>query len=112
MGRGRLSVALVPMVGEAPQPGLLASGFACLADRLAAALVLVVGGDVADPGVQPDAVGALSDDRELGAQHRRVPDGRQVGPFGLDVAEQRPRSTPGRSACRDAPSADGWRTTP
>jgi hypothetical protein len=31
------------MVGDAPLPGLLESGFACLADRRAAAFVLVVG---------------------------------------------------------------------
>ena len=37
-------------------------------DRGAAAFVLVVGGDVADPGVQADRVVLDADDRELGAQ--------------------------------------------
>jgi hypothetical protein len=35
------------------------------------------------------AVAALTDHGELGAQHRRIPDGQQVRPFGLDIAEQR-----------------------
>jgi hypothetical protein len=77
------------MPGKPLQAGLLQSGLARLADRRPAALVLVVGGDVADPGVQPHPVVALPHDRELGAQGRRVADRVQVGPFGLDVAEQR-----------------------
>jgi hypothetical protein len=84
------------MPGKPLQAGLLESGLACLADRRTAALVLVVGGDLADPGVQPYPVVALPHDRELGAQGRRIADRVQVGPFGLDVAEQRPRSRPGR----------------
>ncbi len=87
LGRFRLTVLAVP--GKPLQAGLPESGLARLADRRAAALVLVVGGDVADAGVQPHAVVALADQRELGAQHRRVTDGEQVGPLGLDVAGQR-----------------------
>jgi hypothetical protein len=75
--------------GKPLEAGLLESGLACLADRRAAALVFVVGGHIADPGVEPHAVVALADQRELGAQHRRVADLVEVGPFGLDVAEQR-----------------------
>jgi hypothetical protein len=63
------------MVGDPPQPGLLESGFAGLADLLAAAVVLVVGGDVADAGVQPDAVVVLADPGELGSQGGRVANG-------------------------------------
>ncbi|MEI2784141.1 MAG: hypothetical protein V9E82_00315 [Candidatus Nanopelagicales bacterium] len=37
-----------------------------LTDRLAVALVFVVGGDVADPGVQSDGVVVLACDGELG----------------------------------------------
>jgi len=96
------------MVGDAPQPGLLEAGFACLADRRAAALVLVVGGDVADAGVQPDAVVLLVDQCELGAEGRRVADLGKVGPLGLDSALTWPNSdsihawsvgVPGRPKC-------------
>ena len=77
------------MVGDAPQPGGLESCLACFADLLASSFVFVVGGDVADPGVQPDRVVVLADDRELGAQGGGVADGEQMGVLGLDVAEQR-----------------------
>jgi hypothetical protein len=109
---GRVGGGVGAMVGDALQPGLLESGLACLADRWAAAGVLVVGCDVADAGVQPHAVVALLDDGELGAEDRRVADLGQVGPLGLDVAEQRPRSRPDRSGCRVGRSAGGSRTRP
>ena len=100
------------MPGKPLPAGLFEAGLAGLADRRTAALVFVVGGDVPDSGVQPHAVVALTNKGELGAQHGRVTDGVQMWPFGLDVAEQRPRSRPGRSACRDGRYADGWRTRP
>jgi hypothetical protein len=54
--------------------------------------------------VQPHPVVALADQGELGAQHRRIPDLVEVGPFGLDVAEQRldpglVGRVPGRPKC-------------
>ena len=103
---------VLAMPGKPLQARQLESGLACLADRRTAALVLVVGGDVADARVQPHAVVALADHGELGAQGRWIADLVEVRPFGLDVAEQRPRSRPGRSACRDGRYADGWRTRP
>src|SRR5512132_2151930 len=77
------------MVGDAPQPGLLQPGLAGLADGLATASVLVVGGDVSDPGVQPHGVVVGTDHRELRAQGGGVADGEQVRVLGLDVTEQR-----------------------
>jgi hypothetical protein len=90
--------------GKPLQACLLESGLAGLADRRTAALVLVVGGDIADSGVQPHAVVALADHGEFGAQGRRVADLVEVGPFGLDVAEQRldpglVGGVPGRPKC-------------
>jgi transposase len=110
LGWFRLMVLAVP--GKPLQAGLLQSGLAGLADRRAVALVLVVRGHIADLGVQPHPVVALPDQCEFGAQHRRVWDLVEVGPFGLDVAEQRPRSRPGRSGCRAGRSAGGSRTRP
>jgi hypothetical protein len=40
--------------GKAAESGLFQAGFAGFADLLAASFVFVVGGDVADPGVEPD----------------------------------------------------------
>jgi len=56
------------MVGDLPQPGLLESGLAGLTDLLAAAVVLVVGGHVADAGMQPDTVVVLANPGKLGPQ--------------------------------------------
>jgi hypothetical protein len=83
----RLTVPAMP--GKPLEAGQLESGFAGLADRRATTLVLVVGRHLADPGVQPHPVVALPNQREFGAQHRRVADLVGVRPFGLDVAEQR-----------------------
>src|SRR5215211_6388426 len=80
---------VLAMPGKPLEAGLFESGFAGLADRRAAALVFVVGRHIADAGVQPHAVVALPNKGELGAQHPRVPELVEVGPFGLDVAEQR-----------------------
>jgi hypothetical protein len=65
-----LTVLAVP--GKPLQAGLLQSGLARLADRRTAALVFVVGRDIADPGVQPHPVVAFPHHGELGAQGRRV----------------------------------------
>ena len=48
------------------------------------AIVFVVGGDVADPGVQPPGVVVLADDGEFGAQGGGVADGEQVRVLHLD----------------------------
>jgi hypothetical protein len=68
------------------QAGLLESGLVGLADRRTATLVLIAGRHIPDPGVQPHGVVALPDQHKLSAQHGRVADDVQVGPFGLDVA--------------------------
>ena len=62
------------------------AAFAGGADARSAAFVLVVGGDVPDAGVQPNRVGPVSDDGELGAQHLRIADAVQLRPVGFDVA--------------------------
>jgi hypothetical protein len=49
-------VAVPTMVGDTLVVGSPEALKACLADVFAAAGVFVVGGDVADAGVQPDAV--------------------------------------------------------
>jgi hypothetical protein len=61
-------------------------------------------GDVADPGVQPHAVGVAGDHRELGAQGGRVADGEQVGYSALtwpnsDSIQAWSVGVPGRPKC-------------
>ena len=65
-----------------------AVGAGC-ADGVAAAVVFVVGGDVADRFVQPDAVVVDPDAFEFGGEHGRVGDRRQVWVLAFDVAPQR-----------------------
>jgi hypothetical protein len=77
------------MVGEAPEPGILEPGLPSLADGLAPSLVLVVGADVTDPGVQPHPVVVRADDGQLRSQHLRIVDGQQVRVLGLEVSEER-----------------------
>ena len=68
--------------------------FACgvrgggLAGSLPAPVVLVVGGDVADAGVQPDAVVLGAHSGQLGFELARIANRLQVRPLGLDVPEQ------------------------
>ena len=76
------SLGSVP--GKSVQAGGFEAGFAGLADGFAAAGVFVVGGDVADTGVQPDGVGVGLDDGQLGPQGGGVGDRQQVWPLGLD----------------------------
>ena len=75
-GRGRCSggcsflvgsILLDPLGAGAAQPG-----GAGAADRRAAAVMLVIGGDVADRGVQPDGVVLAADPGELGIEGGRV----------------------------------------
>lgn len=59
-----------------------------LADRWAAALVLVVRGHIPDPFVEANRVVLRPNDCELGPQYGWVADRKQVRPLGLDVSEQ------------------------
>ena len=59
-------------------PGLFHPVEACLADRVAVALVFVVGGDVARPLVEPDRVVVHLDHVLLGSQGGGVGD-RELG---------------------------------
>src|SRR6266700_179439 len=99
------------MIGKPPLPG---SGEACdagPADRFAPSGVLVVGGDVADPGVEAHVVVVLADPLELSPQHARVPDLLQVGPLRLHMPEQ--RLDPGLVSRTSRPaSARRWPTSP
>ena len=87
---------------KASESGLLQAGFAGLADLLTASVVLVVGGDVADPGVEPDAVVVLPNHGELGAQSDGVSDGEEVGVLDLDGPVQ--RADPGLVCGRPGPT--------
>ena len=100
---------LVSMVGDALSAGsgeAVASGGS---DGVSKAAVFLVGGDVADAGVQSDGVVALSLDFEFGAEHVDVVDEFEVGLFGLEVAEQ--ALDPGLvgGGCRAGRS--GWRAS-
>ena len=76
------------MVGDAGESGSGEAVSAGLADGVASAFVFVVGGDVAQGGVQTAAVVVVFGEVELGSQLRWVADLLEVGPFGLDVAEE------------------------
>ena len=57
-------------------------------DSGSAAVVLVVGGDVADRCVQPDAVVLTADAVKLGVEGGRVGESGEVRPVALEVAEE------------------------
>jgi hypothetical protein len=76
------------MVGEALVVGSPEALEACLTDGVAAAVVFVVGGDVADAGVQSGAVVGAADAVELGVEHGWVGDLFEVRPLAFDVAEE------------------------
>ena len=57
-------------------------------ERLAAAVVLVVGGDVADALVEPDGVVVLAQPVQLGLEVAGIGDLLQVRVLGLGVAEE------------------------
>src|SRR5215210_5090850 len=71
--------------GKSVESGGFQSGLACFTDGLAAAFVFVVGGDVADAGVQPDRVVVAAGDAQLGPQGRRVADREQVRVLAFEV---------------------------
>jgi hypothetical protein len=70
---------VLAMVGDAPTMSPRMSLPAGLGDLGAAAAVLVVGGDIADPGVQPDGVVVGADHLQFGAELVGVADAFQVG---------------------------------
>src|SRR5213594_1375254 len=76
------------MVGDTPTASPLESLAAGLADLGAAAAVLVVGGDVADAGVEPDGVVVAADHLQFSAELIGVTDAFQLGPLALDVPEE------------------------
>jgi hypothetical protein len=59
---------------------------ACAADRGSAFVVLVVGCDVADAGVQSDGVVLGSHAGQFGVERAGVTNGGQVRPVGFEVA--------------------------
>ena len=59
-----------------------------LADLVTSSFVFVVGGDVADAGVQPEPVVFRADAVQPGDERAGIADAFQVRPLGLDVAEQ------------------------
>src|ERR687891_832586 len=75
-------------VGDACFPGRDQPVAAGLADALTASVVLVVGGDVADPGVQPHRVVLQPGAVEFAFELCGVFDLLQVWPLTLDVPEQ------------------------
>ena len=82
-------VSVSAVVGKATCSGLVEPLSSGGADGLAAAGVLVRGGDVADAGVQPHGVVLGAHELELGAEHRGVGDRQQVRAFALDGAVER-----------------------
>ena len=81
-------MALQTMVSDALAARAHEPDASCATDLRAAALVLVIGCDVADAGVQADGVVLDADDRELGAQDGGIVDRVEVWPVGLDMAEE------------------------
>src|SRR5215213_986520 len=85
--------SLLGSFGAMPQPaflvGLVEAGPAGGSDAVAPAVVLVVGGDIADGLVKPDPVVVLPGPVQLGGQHRGVGDGHQVGMLVFEMAPQR-----------------------
>jgi len=63
-----LILALVPVVGKSLASGSGQPFATVLADRLAAAVVLVIGSDISDRGIQPDRVVLDPDELQLGVQ--------------------------------------------
>src|ERR1039458_9107537 len=78
------SILLDPLCLRATHPG-----DAGAPDPRPAAVVLVIGGDVADAGMEADGVVLGADAGELGVKRGRVGDGGQVWPVALEVAEER-----------------------
>jgi hypothetical protein len=75
----------VAVLGKPLESGVFEACLSGLADGFSSSVVFVVGGDVADAGVQPNRVVVRSDGGELGAQGGWVADREQVRVLGLDV---------------------------
>lgn len=69
--------------------GLGEPAFTSFADGFSSAVVLVIGGDIADSFVQPDGVVVVLSVVELSGQCGRVGDRVQVGVLGFEMAEER-----------------------
>ena len=80
---------VVAIVDDSFLSGLGESVSSSAADGGSLSLVFLVGGDVADAGVEPDRVAVGSLDVELGAEHVDVFDEFEVGVLGFEVTEQR-----------------------
>ena len=76
------------MVGQARLAGSLETEQAGAADLRSAAGVFVVGGDVADAGVQPDSVVAVADGGQLAVEVAGVGELAEIGPFVLEVPKK------------------------
>jgi hypothetical protein len=72
---GGWSLPVVAVPGKPVNPGLFEPGLAGLTDGFVSSFVFVVGGDVADAGVEPDTVVVRPGDLQLGAQGGRIADG-------------------------------------
>src|SRR5262245_14005969 len=83
---GLLTLPVLAVPGKPAESRLFEPGLALFADGFTSSFVFVVRGDVADPGVQPDAVVVLADHGDLGAQGGRVNDREQVRVLGLEVS--------------------------
>jgi hypothetical protein len=84
---------VLAMVGDAPTASPRKALAAGLADLGAAAAVLVVGGDIADAGVQPDGVVVGADHLQFSAELVGVADAFQDAP--IHVKPRKPGRRPG-----------------
>jgi hypothetical protein len=75
-------VPVFAVPGKPAEPGLFQAGLASLADGLTASFVFVVGGDVADAGVQPDPVVV---GRVMASSARRVAGSRMASRCGYSA---------------------------
>lgn len=73
------------MVSEAPKPSCFEAGLGCFADGRPASSVFVVGGHIADAGMEADPVVSGPDDGQLVARYGRVGDRFEVRVLGFEV---------------------------
>lgn len=74
--------------GKTYEPGLFEARFTGLADGFSSAFVFVVGGYIADAGMESDRVVVGADRGELGSQGRRIADREQVGVLNALITPQ------------------------
>jgi hypothetical protein len=86
----RSSLAAPAVVSEQLCVRSLHAGDASAADLRAAAVMLLVGGDVPDRRVQANGVVLEADPRKLGVEGGWIADLREVGPVAFEVAEEAP----------------------